>query len=692
MSNVKSTYNFVPAPTEAEVFKPTWAEQVSHDIPFSDGESGEIELTITAETPIFIRDGHSKDNDTNEFSYYIDANGEKQYFIPGSSLKGMIRNVLEIMSFSRLNKNLVNDDRYSFRDLSSATNQYMTNYNKFIIKGGWLSEKPDGSWTIEECEDLAFINHRELKEEKNIPFRDLFLGQNPKDKTAESKYKMVTGEKLKGKFSTEIITLFGGVTRNIAKYDANGKEGRLVFTGQSSKRNEPEPPRKANGKINEFVFFDSETPNFLAISEKMQKDFKFIYYNDDKNNISADWKFWRNGFLEKREKVPVFYSKDENGNLNHFGLAYMYKLPFKNSVRELEPLKSYTESLDLATAIFGFTEKNNGLKGRVMCGNALQKGDVTELSEVREILGGPKASYFPFYLNQYKQDKKSYFTYDDRNATLKGFKRYPVHNDGVKKGDYDDKQLKNQKVFSTFKLIASESEFKTKIRFHNLKPIEIGALLSAITFHGNEEKCFHNLGAAKSFGYGKVSIQINQLRFLSQSKEDYMSLFEEEMNQKIEGWWKKDALTELFAMASNTNDFTLEYPTIENFVDYKKTKNNDRSPKDIEKLDYYSEILGDRFKRNNFKSVASKNQIQDVLNLIDFENLDSLSTELRRLLDEQYDEFTDDNKIVIANKLKELYKKHRVSKKKMDKDNTWDLNLNKILGKDLANKTRSELV
>jgi len=42
--SVNSTYNFVPAPTEAEVYKPNWSNQVSHDIPFSDGESGEIEL------------------------------------------------------------------------------------------------------------------------------------------------------------------------------------------------------------------------------------------------------------------------------------------------------------------------------------------------------------------------------------------------------------------------------------------------------------------------------------------------------------------------------------------------------------------------------------------------------------------------------------------------------------------------
>ena len=113
MSQVKSTYNFVPAPSEDQVFKPDWADKVSHDVPFEDGESGEIEVVITAETPIFIRNGHAKGTEDNEFSN-ANINGEKKYFIPATSLKGMTRNVLEILSFSRLNKALVNDDKYSF--------------------------------------------------------------------------------------------------------------------------------------------------------------------------------------------------------------------------------------------------------------------------------------------------------------------------------------------------------------------------------------------------------------------------------------------------------------------------------------------------------------------------------------------------------------------------------------------------
>ncbi|WP_394330390.1 RAMP superfamily CRISPR-associated protein [Nitritalea halalkaliphila] len=110
---------------------------------------------MTAETPIFIRDGHKKprnnERPTDEFSHFIDNKGQKQYFIPATSLKGMIRNVLEIMSYSRLNKNLVNDHRFSFRDISSSRSQYMRRYQQFEIQGGWMSQNHDGSWSIKKC-------------------------------------------------------------------------------------------------------------------------------------------------------------------------------------------------------------------------------------------------------------------------------------------------------------------------------------------------------------------------------------------------------------------------------------------------------------------------------------------------------------------------------------------------------------
>ncbi|MEO0779138.1 MAG: RAMP superfamily CRISPR-associated protein, partial [Bacteroidota bacterium] len=88
-------------------------DQVSQDIPFSDGESGEIHWTLTAETPIFVRNGYAGEEKDPEFCHH-EVDGVKQYFIPATSLKGMVRNVLEVMSLSRIR---VRDDIFSFRSL-----------------------------------------------------------------------------------------------------------------------------------------------------------------------------------------------------------------------------------------------------------------------------------------------------------------------------------------------------------------------------------------------------------------------------------------------------------------------------------------------------------------------------------------------------------------------------------------------
>ena len=52
---ITAPFNFVPL--SEKVFFPDWAESVSHDIPFEDGESGIIDIAMTAKSPIFVRDG-----------------------------------------------------------------------------------------------------------------------------------------------------------------------------------------------------------------------------------------------------------------------------------------------------------------------------------------------------------------------------------------------------------------------------------------------------------------------------------------------------------------------------------------------------------------------------------------------------------------------------------------------------------
>ena len=108
MAKIKAPFNFVPL--NKYVFIPEWHKIVSHDIPFKDGEDGIIRFTLKNLTPLHISQG--KENNVS-VSYYIDYNSNKRYFIPAPSIKGMIRSVAEVLSFSKLNT--YNDDYFGYR-------------------------------------------------------------------------------------------------------------------------------------------------------------------------------------------------------------------------------------------------------------------------------------------------------------------------------------------------------------------------------------------------------------------------------------------------------------------------------------------------------------------------------------------------------------------------------------------------
>lgn len=591
MSQVKSTYNFVPAPEEHEVFKPEWADQVSHDIPFEDGESGEIEVEITAETPIFIRNGYAKGKEDNEFSN-IEINGEKKYFIPATSLKGMTRNVLEIMSFSRLNKSLVNDDRYSFRDLSSTSSEYMRSYDTNKVKAGWLKEDQDGNWYVEEC-SYNHIHHSEVDRALGTNFRKLFLETPAKDikKSGEYKYQLCKDKQLTSTFSLKESQ---SKPKGVAYYDPNGKKGTIVFTGQNGPRKEPKD-KKPSGKVHEFVFFDGIKKTY-KISQKDKKDFKFIYLDHDKNNISPDWKFWKVE-LGKNGKIPVFFNQKNDSEIKHFGLSYMYKLPYDHSVHEMFPLATYKSSQDLATTIFGLTDKDNSLKGRVFFGNALAT-KAFPMNTSKEILGGPKASFTPFYIEQKNSNSLSSY---QQQGSLKGFKKYPVHSK-ISKPTYSSDQLKNENVFSYFSPLDKGSSFGFKIKYHNLKQCELGALVSALSFHNNSNSYFHTLGGVKSLGFGSVKLDVLNIDKFKTA----LQKFEYEMNlhctKTIKNQWlNSNQLKELLSISSKPTaevEANLISPSmgkdgkseINEFIDYKKNKSflkgysNYNSVKNIDSL------------------------------------------------------------------------------------------------------------
>src|SRR5699024_9206378 len=112
--------------------------------------------------------------------------------------------------------------------------------------------------------------------------------------------------------------------------------------------------------------------------------------------------------------------------------------------------------------------------------------------------------------------------------------------------------------------------FVSKVNFHNLKTEELGALLSALTFHQTEE-CCHSMGMAKPQGYGKVKINVQSLSVDNgedSSINNYLQAFEAFMQAELSAeykdfkWINSSQLTNLAAMSqkhNEDNDDHLEY-------------------------------------------------------------------------------------------------------------------------------------
>jgi len=274
-----------------------------------------------------------------------------------------------------------------------------------------------------------------------------------------------------------------------------------------------------------------------------------------------------------------------------------------NKLKELPQTIIFTARLDLSETIFGFSKKINeeqkSLKGRVVFSHGFSKENKRiELLETRNILlGSPKASYYPIYLIQ---NGKEYKTLMDEESVLAGWKRYPIHKNFSHKGEVKSKQT------NTITPIKENSIFKCKIKVHNLKPIEIGALLSALTFH-NTKNCFHSIGMGKSCGYGKVEIEVSNLKNFKYSNIDYMKFFEASLNgdlfDKKIFWHKSEQIVNLLTMATEQNDSNLKYMELKDFAS-NKNKNEDGT---YNYLDRYVNLNG--VKKTETNSLVEESDI-----------------------------------------------------------------------------------
>jgi CRISPR-associated protein (TIGR03986 family) len=509
-------YNFVPLPER--VFVPDDKEEdISHDVPFKDGYCGEIPFEIVAETPLAVggeqKQGTEKEPGLKEF--YRDP--EDNPAIPGSSVKGMVRAVLEIASFGRMGGR-IDVRRFGLRNLHS--NDYLGKMRG--VQAGFLFHDGEEGWKIRPCE-YAYVSHEELWKD---PEKRKQFGRRPeqKEEPLKKKYdlwKMHHGGNLHRNYSLSDKEIFNNgkcVGKRSVATLRDGDGGLLVFTGQPADAIRKDGSVNESAKKYEFLFYGGEEAEPLPVSEKTMGAFRDVYEGGTEgqgNNCGSGWAWRQKRYRNKKEdeEIPVFFhTKDGKGKeVSSFGLSLMYKFPYKRSTRDcLPPAHKNPEGAvlkyDLADRIFGYVDGDKALKGRAGFSlGRLQAGEGGAKAEVPKtvpmVLGQPRASYVLNYL------KDGTTTYEG-DARLRGWKRYPVRPEA--KPEPLGAAAGNKKVQACLETVKKGTRFAGVLRFHNLRPYELGALLWAMRFGqkpGEPNPYRHALGGGKAHGYGQVRLE-----------------------------------------------------------------------------------------------------------------------------------------------------------------------------------------
>jgi len=526
MEHISSPYNFVPLADHVHL--PAWGEHVSHDIPFADGVCGEIELFVTAHAPILVGGEQTRKlNAAGEVNFYKHPNGK--YAIPGSSLKGMVRAVLEMATFSRLRQ--VDDMRYALRDINGAFVKSV--YHAAVVgqqSAGFMS-RAGNKIKITPC-SFAQVPHEELERWLGISCRYVF---DKSQREVSSKYKAWTERtkdgnslSLKLQFDTE-APIQPATIRKAVKVGNGKTAGTLVLTGQISDRSSDKGNRR--GKHNDFVFYDELLHKTYEVAEHDWQNFLFAHGDQIEQGQGA-WKgYWKDRFYQG-ERVPVFYvphgTQGQATTGQHIGLALLLKLAGDFSVHSLIGKQAMqhletSDGFDFADLLFGATEniKSGSLKSRVAFLPAVANGSPKSTATAPTILNNPKPSYFPNYLEQTQKPlgklessaNAAYSTYVDRAQTaqpsIRGWKRYPAHASSIGVQALNPDQVKNTSVQTILHPLDKGTTFKTTMIVHNLRRVELGAVLWALTWgDAGAESLRHSIGMGKPFGFGQVSVKL----------------------------------------------------------------------------------------------------------------------------------------------------------------------------------------
>jgi len=533
-------YNFVPMPD-----KPVYAELDEEGIPqrhdvYSQGRhTGYFDITLKTETPLFVRgmltvaeqegDTSSREK-ANAFS--IDGN---RPVIPGSSLRGMIRTLVEIVTRSKMH--FVTDNKLVYRSVF-GNDSLAQNYRAMVaeqigrqhfmypsnrIQGGYLMRGNSSSgWVIRPAqryqnESFVLVNARAVQAiqiplDQHQETYDVFVRPATRD----------TYQNHRG------LRLELAETQNISTQARGGLEpAKLIVSGFAPRRH----------------WFAA----IYSAREDASQDMPISIEIWDNYKTDRDM---QRGIATRKigEGDPLFYLVDENNQLVFFGPTMFFRLPYRNSISQMinRLLQKRNPRTDYAEAMFGYVSEQDEKRqlkayaGRVSVTSAHvvdELADYYDATIVPRILGSPKPTTFQHYLEQpngWRTETQQLLHYGD-DTLLRGYKLYwrqMIESlESVREPD-TNKNPQNSTQHTRIRPVRKEVRFHFRVYFENLSDMELGALIWVLTF-GGDERARHQLGMGKPFGLGVVKLEPELI--LTSRTDRYARLFDE--NGK---WYKAE--------------------------------------------------------------------------------------------------------------------------------------------------------
>lgn len=449
----KAPYNFVPINDLVVPFQ----DNSTHDNYDLNLHSGYIVLHIETITPIFIRGEGNK-------NLLI----EGKPILPGSSLRGMVRNLVEICSYSKMK--FFNDKRLFFRSFDSSNLQKKYTAIQTDTSAGFLFFDPNSKEYF-------------IKEAANFPIR------------------------VKG--------------NHWEKFAINEVAGKLLLT----------PGLFNNGRATspayEFTISYKEDDIILLSKEDVE-----AYKEDDNRDIGMDILTLAKEDKYQELGVPIFFIKQNNGvifgHTKFFRVPYNHSIGEHIPTHK----SSEVDKSDIVDAIFGneINKSSKVFFEEAIC--LVENSPFLFDEEVSlKILNSPKPTTFQHYLEQPNGEetpKDKLKNWDDVMANIRGFKQYWHRNTPDEFSEEESWRLSKVQEGGVYSPpiipIKRNINFKANIRFENLSDVELGALLFVLDLPTKNHH--HKIGLGKPLGLGSVKINPELIIFNRENR--YKALLNDE--------------------------------------------------------------------------------------------------------------------------------------------------------------------